>query len=175
MSTVATTSKMKFYSRPSQRRIALVPMSFMMVFAWVLLAVDFGAAIFAVRHFDFLGALMLLAVFGLAVYLVLLTRRWVKSGSLKHELTIDGKNVRLNTFDPATQKSTNREMSLKDVIEAEYYEPKDTSILLLRSRSRIMDIPLWSFGPAAERKIVDYVQSCGIKIVGIPVPYAELR
>jgi hypothetical protein len=110
----------------------------------------------------------LVVVCGFAVYMVFLTYDLVKDSQQRYELLIDGDQISLSSYDKQQRSRINQQISLREVTSAEYYEPRDTSSLLLKGRSTTLEIPLWSFGPEAEKKIVLHVKKMGVQIVGIP-------
>lgn len=166
--TTVTSQKLRFFSRPYRRRIGLIPMTIAMVLAWTLVAVYFVFATSVLQQFALWGSLMLFTLLALGAWLIYISYCWVKDSQQQHELSIDGALVTLATYDAQTKKQAVRQISLDEVISAEYYEPKDTASLLLRSHRQSLDIPLWSFGPDVEKRVVEYVALRGIEIIGIP-------
>ena len=157
-----------FLSRPYLRRIGLIPMSIFTALAWLLIPLTFALASLDVRYLILWGSIMWLAVAWLSMYIVLLTYRWIKDSQERHELVLDGDLISLTTVARKQMNGLTQQISLREVTFAEYYEPRDTANLLLRGRVSSLEIPLWSFGPEAEKKIVDYVRMNGIEVLGIP-------
>lgn len=162
------TRKMKFLSRPVGRRAGLVPMSIAIALAWSFTMVAFLISIAYVRQFAIWGSLSLLVVFAFSIYMTFVTYAWVNENRRRNELLVDGDNFSLSSYDQQKMTRINQQISLRDVREAEYYEPRDSTSLLLRGRAMCLEIPLWAFGPNAERKIVGLVRSAGVKVIGIP-------
>jgi len=165
---IITPHKLKFHSRAYEKRIGLGPMRIAIALAWVIVVGTFLVAIVAVKSSQLWGSLALLSVFSFGAYMLFLSNVWLKGSNEQYELSIDDDHLDLSTYNEQNQTSTIQQIELSEVTTAEYYQPRDTCNLLLNSEKCSLEIPLWSFGPIAERKIVDYVRSKGVQVTGIP-------
>ncbi len=168
MATTIQKNKLRFVSRPYGKRIGLIPMALAILFSWPIVAISYVIATSELGRYKVWGSVSLLLVGLFAVYILFLTLRLIKESRFQHELTIEGDHVSLIIFDQRDGAVRRQQVSLKDVISAEYFEPRDTSSLLLKGNGQALEIPLWSFGPESEKKIIDRVRAMGVKIVGIP-------
>lgn len=166
MSTIIKQNK-KFHSRAYHHRPALIPVTIVILAGWIIDALAFAVAVSSVHYSPFWGSLMLVAVVASAAYLVFMTYRWVTDGQKVHEITIEGDLITLTSFDSFKRTTASQRMLLGDVRSAEYYEPRDVSNLMLRSRNDSMEIPLWSFDPMDQHRIIDRVRGAGIQLIGI--------
>lgn len=110
----------------------------------------------------------MLTVAALSPFLFFVSYQRIKDAFDIYELELGGDQVKLSLFNRAGEWKKKQSFYLKDIRRAEYYQTRDTASIVLRTLTEDMDIPLWSFGPNAERQIVEYVHSRGIKTVGIP-------
>jgi hypothetical protein len=117
-----------------------------------------------------LTALILLCA---AAYLTYLTYQWIADSRFQFELDIDGDVMKFRSYDRWQRKTVEQVISLPEVMAAEYYEPQDEASLRLRMPKGNVDIPLWSFGSDAETKIVHYIRSRGVEVIGIPNPLSR--
>jgi hypothetical protein len=167
--TSMTAQKLRFISRPFDRRVALIPLSIAMVIAWAMVPISFwiSVAIIFSSPWGFLSALVVAAFAG---YLTFLTLGWIRDSQMSFELFIDGDLFKLSSYDQGLKRRVDRSISLRDVETAEYYEPRDVASLLLCGHNKSLAIPLWSFGPEVETTVINYVKDNGVKVVGIPNP-----
>ena len=159
--------RIRFVSRPCFRRIGLIPMTVAIVLACTLVALDILRSTLFLDYSKLWSFISVFPVLGLAACAVILTLRFIQEGK-QHELQIDGDSIILSTFDERQGTKDKEQISLKEVFSAEYFVPLDTSSLLLNGSSNSLEIPLWSFGPDAEREIVGQIQARGVQILGIP-------
>lgn len=163
-----TERRLKFISRPHERRVGLIPLTVALLLAWIIAGFGIVSAAYAIKASAVWGILSLGIVVALMSYIVFITFQMFAGGKESYELTIDGDFISLTTLDELKRAKNIQQISLDDIELAEYYEPRDTCNLLLRGRAREVEIPLWSFGPEAETKIVNYIRNRGVKIIGIP-------
>ncbi len=161
-----TRQKLKLISLPYERRPALVPMRIAVALAWILVFLTIPVSISMIRVSPLWGWFSLMVVLGFAAYAFFVTYKWAKDSDMRFELSIDGGLLRLSSYDKHNRTRVKDEISLGQVKTAEYFEPQDTASLLLRGDEKSLEIPLWSFGPDATQKLVDYVREAGIRIVG---------
>jgi hypothetical protein len=160
--------KLKFVSLPYRQRIGLIPMSVAIVLAWAATAFCFVFVAATIQYHVLVGSIALFLVCAFGLYLVFVTDVWTKASKHSYELTVDGDLIRLSTYDAQAKIRSIQEMSLRDVSSAEYYLPRDCSSLLLQGLGGSIELPLWAFGPDAEREIVAQVRARGAQIIGIP-------
>lgn len=165
---LATSSKMKFVSKPYGARRGLLPMVIAMVGGWTLLTISLAAAGSVLEYDRFFGSMVYLISCGFGLFLLAFTFKWIKDGRERHELFVDGDVVALFTFDPDRGVTSREEMDLKNVTVAEYFTPGDEASMLLKGSNSEMEIPLWSFGARAEEKFVNYLKLRKVNILGVP-------
>lgn len=156
--------KLEFLSRPYERRVALIPMTIGIMLAWFVLACFIGICVILVRHAMFAGWITIAITAALIAYLIYLTRQWMTDGDYSYQLVIEGNRITLSSVNFKQSKIKSQEMLLSDINSAEYYEPRDVASLLLRADHDEIEIPLWSFGPDVEKRIIDFMKSKGVKI-----------
>jgi hypothetical protein len=143
-------------------------MSFAIVGGWTLAVIGLLIGMYAAQYSAVWSSLILLTVAGSCAVMAFLTYCWYKDSQRIYELSIDGDEIELSFWDKRDGRKFEHRLALADVSLAEYFEPKDSASLLLRNRHKSLEIPLWTFGPHAEKTIVDYVRLSGVKIIGIP-------
>lgn len=163
-----TSQRMKFYSRPYGQRAAFNVTSLSIVLGWVITALSFIIAGYAMHTFYLQGIVMIMAVCALSIFMFVVSYRFIQESKQKYELYVDGNLFVLSTEDKEDCTRTNQQIMLNDISSAEYYPARDTSKIVLHGKTHDMEIPLWSFGPQAEHKIVSYVQAHGINVVDVP-------
>lgn len=166
-------SALRFTSQPYQRRIALIPMSIGIIAGWTMVAVGVLAAIIALRYYPLYGSLVAVAVGGLVAFMGFLTFSWVRDRRMSYELKIDADALTLVSYDTKRDHRIIDHVQLSQITYAEYYPAGDVSALLLRTEMKEIDIPLWSFGPEAEREILIQLQMKGVDI-NEPTPYVVI-
>lgn len=160
--------KLKFVSLPYRQRIGLIPMSVAIVLAWAAIAFCFVFIAATIQYHVVVGSIALFLVCAFALYMAFVTDVWTKASKHSYELTVDGDLIRLSTYDTQARIRSIQEISLRDVASAEYFLPRDCCSLLLQGIAGSIEIPLWAFGPDAERQIVSQVRARGAQIIGIP-------
>jgi len=164
----AIQNKMRFVSRPYQKKMGLIATAVAVLFSWPIVAISYVIASSELGRYKIWGPISLLLVGAFATYILILTYRLIRESRCQYELTIEGDRVSLTTIDQQDGSANRQQVSLSKVISAEYFEPRDSSSLLLKGDGTALEIPLWSFGPESESKIVAYVRALGVNIVGIP-------
>jgi hypothetical protein len=168
MSTVRTQHGLQFLSRPYERRIGLIPMSVFLGLGWTLSVASILVASWFFRYYALYSSIWIFAACGLAVYFALVTGRWIKDSRMHHELTLDQNRIRLVSRDARTNQQFVQSLDQNAVKSAEYYRAQDAGSILLNGRNEDLDIPLWSFGPGAEQKIVTWLREHDIPITTVP-------
>lgn len=163
-----TQQPMRFFSRPYQQRIGLIPTTISIVLGWVIIALGFISACYALQYYRLTGALMMLTVFSLGFLMTYVTHRLISESQEEHELYIDGNLVSLSRLNKDDRTRIKQEVSLSEVSSAEYYPAADTSNMVLHGKTTDLEIPLWSFGPKAEEKIVQYIKAHDVQVLDIP-------
>ena len=167
--TTMTAQKLRFISRPFDRRVALIPQSIAIFIAWAIVPISFWISVAAIFTSPW-GLSTALVASAFTGYLTYLTLGWIRDSRMSFELFIDGDLFKLSSYDQARKRRVDRSISLRDVQMAEYYEPRDVASLLLCGHDKNLAIPLWSFGPDVENRVVNYVKESGVKVIGIPNP-----
>lgn len=168
-----TKNKLRFVSRPFERRVGLIPVTIAIAISWLIVAMAMFMSLAYVKVASFFGPFTVVASIALAVYLSFLTATWIKQSHMRYELEIGETSIKLIAYDKKSNRREEEEIDLQDVLQAEYYEARDVASLLLRGRVRDLDIPLWSFDPHEEEQIVAYVRVRGVRVIGIPVDLPE--
>ncbi|MBY0360187.1 MAG: hypothetical protein K2W82_19460 [Candidatus Obscuribacterales bacterium] len=163
-----TQPPLRFFSRPYQQRIGLIPTTISIVLGWVITALGFISACYALQYYRLTGALMMLAVFCLGFLMTFITHRFISEIQEEHELYINGNLLSLSRLNKDDSTHVKQELSLSEVSSAEYYPAADTSNMVLHGKTADLEIPLWSFGPKAEEKIVQYIKAHDVQVVDIP-------
>jgi hypothetical protein len=141
------------------------------VLAWMLVPLSLWISIGLTKVSVVWSSLGILVAIAFAAYLLFVTKRWERDSQMCFEVELGGKVIKLISYDELEKRRVTQNISLNDVLTAEYFEPRDTACLVLLDRDKnTVEIPLWPFGPEAERQIVDYVRACGIKLIGNPNP-----
>lgn len=163
-----TVQKMRFLSRPYHGSFAGVPMQTAIAMVWGLVIVGLAVAGFTMYHNMIAGAMIMLVAVAFGAYIFAMTQLRARENRQKVELKIDNNTLSLSIFDPAEEFSTNQTIDLKDVTIAEYYPGKDAGSLTLRGHQHNLDIPLWTFGPQVEKKIIAYMRAHNVRLITIP-------
>lgn len=165
---IRTHERLKFSSRPYHRRVALLPTSLSLAVAWLFLASWLTLAFYMMPIIPLWSCMAMLTVAALSPFLFVFSYQRIKDAFDTYELELGGEQVKLSLFNRAGELKKKQTFYLKEIRRAEYYQTRDTASIVLRTVTDDMDIPLWSFGPDAERQIVEFVRTRGIKTVGIP-------
>ncbi len=155
---------LKLLSRPYQQRIAFIPVSVALILAWLIMitALVFLLTTHAVPSFYSFVAM------AAGVNLGFMTTKYIEDSQQQYELQIHNEQLSLSRFDSTKNTCTRQQISLRELISAEYFTPKDSSSLFLRGKNNDVEIPLWTFGPAGEDRIIDYIRAHGIKTIDMP-------
>lgn len=160
--------KLRCVSRPYWRRVAFLPLNLAVIFLWTVVLAGVALAVSALSRAHWQVVLLLLGALIFAAYLALFSWRWMQDSKLEYEFSAEGDMLCLSSYNHRTKNARVQCLSLAEVITAEFFEPCDSTSLLLRGRTSSLDVPLWSFEPEAAQAIMEYVRDRGIKMVNIP-------
>lgn len=158
---------MKFCSSCDDCRPKLGPVFISLLLAWVLVSLDFVVCSWAIANAPLLGWTTFFVVAGLTLYVCYNMYHWLYSCGHNYEIYCEGNTIALSSLDGLAKKHTTNVISLNEVNNAEYHPSPMTSYLSLRSGRRNIHLPLWAFGSAERRKIIDYIREHGVSIFGI--------
>lgn len=165
---ISTRETLSFVSRPYETRVAILPLGIGMIFAWFVDLLALAIAYWSLQSHVIYGAILMAVACSFATYLSFATYRWFVESRQYYELHLSENIVNFSTFNSYQRTRTIQQFSLTEVTSAEYYPAQDTSTLILLSRGRYMEIPLWAFGPEQEKTIINHLKASGINIVSIP-------
>jgi hypothetical protein len=154
------------FSRPYQQRIAFVPISIALVFAWVVVITSL-ILLFNLKTLPLYCSFVVMAA---GTYLTFFTGNYIEDSKQQYELQIDSKQISLSVYNQYKNTRIKQQISLGELISAEYFTTKDVSSLFLHGKNNDLEIPLWTFGPQAEHKVIDYIKAHGIETTYIPSP-----
>lgn len=161
---VSDNDYIKLVSRPYHQRIALIPVSIALVLGW-LIVIAALVLLFTLQAMPFY--FLFIAMLG-GTYLAFVTISYIKDSKQQYELQINGKQITLLAFDKDRNTRTRQQISLGELISAEYFTPRDTSSLFLHGKNNDVEIPLWTFGPQQEYIVIDYLKAHGVKTIDVP-------
>lgn len=140
-------------------------MSVFLVGAWLFVFVWLGTAYWIYPLQPGWATVLVVAAAAYMVYLIIECRNLINSLRHKFVLTIDKNEVTL-TVDkgPAVYEHS---MPLECINTIEIYRYWDEGSLVLRSKERSMEIPLWAF-PHDQSRIVRLLQKSHAEVISVP-------
>ncbi|HIA52586.1 MAG TPA: hypothetical protein EYN91_10930 [Candidatus Melainabacteria bacterium] len=163
---------LRFFSRPSEHRTAFSPMTMGIAIAWTLFAIYFVVAAVSLSHVATIGAMIFFVVCAYGVYMAFLTYDWTQENSKRFEVFIHGDLLGLSSFEGNNTVGSYEQIALDKVETVEYFEPRDSSTLMLRALDKTLEIPLWAFSESDEKQIVNYIRMRGVEFLGNPADIA---
>lgn len=172
---ILTNSPTVFISHPFDRQENPGPVLVACVFSWITVVLATAVLVANVNQMSIWGSVCLLVVIGFGIYTALVTYEWAKEDDERYEIALDGDVVRLTSHDELLDTTIRRQIWLRDVVRAHLYQRRGTHFLILRAPRKFLEIPLSSFGSAAEKQIIAYIAERGVHIGGLPSPMIYLR
>lgn len=165
--TTSIGKKLRFRSRQCDRHIGMIPVITGIASFWLLSGIALMEAGIIARHSASTAALVLLFLCTIGFVLLFKCFKWIKEKDEHYVLSLDGDLLSLAAYDELERARSIQQVLLTDVKTADYYELPKSRNLLLHGKKDDVRIPLWSFRSDVAKKIIDYVQSHGVTVVGV--------
>lgn len=158
--------KIRFRSRPTDRHVGIIPVITGLASLWLLAGIALMEAGVIARYSASAAAILLLALCSIGFILLYKCFKWIKENDEHYVLSLDGDLLSLAAYDELERAKSIQQVFLSEVKTADYYEVPESRNLLLHGKNDVR-IPLWSFRSDVAKRIVDYVRSHGVTVVGV--------
>jgi hypothetical protein len=96
------------------------------------------------------------------------TGQLLSESQLKFTLELSSTGVTFSSYDAKKHKGERESLGWKELESADYYSPTDLESLLLHSRAKDLEIPLWAFSARAKKSIIESVKGHNVQLHTIP-------